>query len=77
MSGSVRNMDHRSQDGSPTRPGTGPVTDRLGDRSPFGAIELLEHEGLVAAQRETLRTPRRRPSLSAQALFTVMDLVYH
>ncbi len=69
-------MDDRSQNGFPTRPGAGPVTDKLGDRSPFGAIELLDHDGLVAAQHETLLTPRRRHSLSAKALFTVMDLVY-
>jgi ubiquinol oxidase len=69
-------MDHRAIDGAHTRPGSGPVTERLGDRSPFGAIDLLDHDDLVAAQRETLRTPRRTASLSAKALFTVMDLVY-
>jgi ubiquinol oxidase len=69
-------MDHRSKNGSHARPGAGPVTEKLGDRSPFGAIELLDHDGLVAAQHETLRSPRRIASVSAKALFTVMDVVY-
>jgi len=54
----------------------GPVTAKLGDRSPFGAMERLEHEALVAAQRESARSPRRRYSLSARALFAVMDRLY-
>jgi ubiquinol oxidase len=57
-------------------PGTGPVTAKLADRSPFGAIEHLDHEGLVAAQRQSAAAPRRRYSLSARALFAVMDLLY-
>lgn len=54
----------------------GPVTARLGERSPFGAMHRLDHEALVEAQRETLASPRRRYSLSARALFTVMDRLY-
>jgi len=57
-------------------PGTGPVTAKLVDRSPFGAIEHLDHEALVAAQRESAVAPRRRYSLSARALFALMDLLY-
>src|SRR5215207_42300 len=45
--------------------GTGPVTAQLGDRSPFGAMERLDHEGLARAQADTLASPRRRYSLSA------------
>lgn len=55
---------------------TGPVSAKLGDRSPFGAMERLDHEALVAAQQESLRSPRRRYSLSAKALFRTMDLLY-
>jgi hypothetical protein len=55
---------------------TGPVTVRLAARSPFGAIEYLDHSGLVAAQAQSLATPRRRYSFSAKALFTVMDALY-
>lgn len=54
----------------------GPVTARLGDKSPFGAMERLDHADLVAAQRETLASARRRYSLSARALFAVMDRLY-
>ena len=56
--------------------GTGPVTAKLADRSPFGAIERLEHDALVKAQKESAASPRRRYSLSARALFAVMDALY-
>jgi ubiquinol oxidase len=55
---------------------TGPVTAKLGDRSPFGAMERLDPEGLRQAQAESLVSPRRSYSLSAKALFSVMDLLY-
>ena len=57
-------------------PGTGPVTAKLADRSPFGAMEHLDHEALVTVQRQSAAAPRRRYSLSARALFAVMDLLY-
>ena len=54
----------------------GPVTARLGERSPFGAMERLDHDALVRAQEESLLSPRRRYSRSARLLFTVMDRLY-
>src|SRR6478735_7496829 len=60
----------------PTTPSRLPVTDAIGDRPPFGAMERLGPEQLLAEQQRTLASPRRRPSLSAKALFSVMDLVY-
>jgi len=57
-------------------PTGGPVTARLSDRSPFGAMERLDHDELLAAQKESLASPRRRYSLSARGLFKVMDLLY-
>jgi ubiquinol oxidase len=36
----------------------------------------LDHDQLLAAQAETLATPRRRYGLAARALFAMMDLVY-
>jgi ubiquinol oxidase len=54
----------------------GPVTARLADRAPFGAMERLDHDGLVAAQRESASSPHRRYSWSARALFAVMDALY-
>lgn len=55
---------------------TGPVSQKIGDRAPFGPIDRLDHEGLVATQRKSLETPRRRYSLSARLLFKVMDTFY-
>src|SRR6478735_6714204 len=60
----------------PTTPSRLPVTDAIGDRPPFGAMERLSADQLRAEQERTLASPRRRPSLSAKALFAVMDLVY-
>ena len=54
----------------------GPVTAQLGQRSPFGAMERLDHEALVAAQQESLASPRRKYSLSARLLFSIMDRLY-
>jgi len=36
----------------------------------------LSHEQLVAAQEQTLATPRRRYSIAARALFVLLDLIY-
>ena len=60
------------------RPATkvGPVTAAVSGRPPFGPIEHLGHDGLVAEQRSTLATPRRRYSLSARALFAIIDRLY-
>jgi ubiquinol oxidase len=55
---------------------TGPITAAIGERPPFGPIERLDHERLVAEQEATLGSPRRRYSLSARALFAVMDALY-
>jgi ubiquinol oxidase len=55
---------------------TGPVTDRIADRAPFGPMEHLAHDDLVASQEHTLQSPRRNHGLSARLLFAVMDIVY-
>jgi ubiquinol oxidase len=55
---------------------TGPITQAIGERPPFGPIERLDHDRLVAEQQATLGSPRRRYSLSAKALFAAMDLLY-
>ena len=60
----------------PTIERPGPITTRIADRPPFGPIEPLDHDALASAQAETLASPRRRPSLSAKALFVIMDVVY-
>jgi hypothetical protein len=54
----------------------GPVAARISQRPPFGPMEQLDHERLVAEQQVTLASPRRRPGLSARALFRIMDVVY-
>jgi demethoxyubiquinone hydroxylase (CLK1/Coq7/Cat5 family) len=41
-----------------------------------GAMAQLDHEQLVASQQQTLTTPRRRYSVGARALFTMLDTVY-
>lgn len=53
-----------------------PVTDAIGEREPFGAMEQLSSERLLAEQAVTLARPRRKASLSAKALFAVMDVLY-
>jgi ubiquinol oxidase len=55
---------------------TFPVTEAIGVRPPFGAMRRLTPDELLAEQAVTLSRPRRRASLSAKALFAVMDLVY-
>lgn len=54
----------------------GPVSSRVVERAPFGPIERLDHDRLVAEQEASLSTPRRSAGLSARALFLVMDIVY-
>jgi hypothetical protein len=39
-------------------------------------MEHLGHGDLVAAQGETLASPRRRAGISARVLFAIMDVVY-
>lgn len=36
----------------------------------------LEHDALVAAQHETLNTPRRHYGIAARALFALLDALY-
>jgi hypothetical protein len=55
---------------------SGPVSSRVVDRPPFGPMEQLDHDRLVAEQQVSLTTPRRKAGLSARALFLVMDVVY-
>jgi ubiquinol oxidase len=54
----------------------GPVTRAIGERPPFGPMERLDHDRLVAEQAVTLASPRRRYSVSARLLFKIMDLLY-
>ncbi|MGH9041593.1 MAG: alternative oxidase [Acidimicrobiia bacterium] len=54
----------------------GPVSRAVVHQPPFGPIERLDHKGLVAAQEESLRSSRRRYSLSARLLFWMMDALY-
>ena len=54
----------------------GPVTAKLADKNPFGAMERLGHDELVREQRATRESPRRKYSLSARALFRVIDRLY-
>lgn len=54
----------------------GPITSAIGERPPFGPIQRLSHDQLLAEQAVTLASPRRRHSLSARLLFRLMDVVY-
>jgi ubiquinol oxidase len=54
----------------------GPVTAALNGSRPFGPMDRLGPDDLRSAQVETLATARRRPCLSARALFMAMDLFY-
>jgi hypothetical protein len=57
-------------------PDPGPVSAKLADHPPFGAIDPLAHDELVAVQRKSADAPRRRYSLSARTLFAIMDGLY-
>jgi ubiquinol oxidase len=54
----------------------GPVTDGVMHTPPFGAMAVLTHDELVAAQQETLAASRRKYSLSARLLFASLDVFY-
>jgi ubiquinol oxidase len=54
----------------------GPISAAVVDRPPFGPMERLDHDRLVAEQRASAVSPRRHYSLSARALFTIMDRLY-
>jgi len=56
--------------------GPGPVSAAVGRRAPFGPIERLDHDRLVAEQHASLRSPRRRYCVPARVLFRLMDVVY-
>ncbi|HYD09445.1 MAG TPA: alternative oxidase [Acidimicrobiales bacterium] len=55
---------------------TGPVSRAIEERAPFGPMERLPHDRLVEEQQRSLHADRRRYSLSARALFTIMDVLY-
>jgi hypothetical protein len=57
-------------------PAVGPISAAVVDRPPFGPMELLPHDRLVEEQRASADSPRRHYSLSAKALFRVMDALY-
>jgi ubiquinol oxidase len=57
-------------------PAVGPISAAVVDRPPFGPMERLDHDRLVAEQRASAESPRRRYSLSARALFAIMDALY-
>src|SRR4051794_32599315 len=54
----------------------GPVARAIAGRAPFGPMEQLDHERLVAEQQASLASPRRRYSISARLLFVIMDALY-
>ena len=54
----------------------GPISSAIGGRPPFGPMQRLDHDQLVREQQASLSSPRRRYSLSATFLFTIMDAVY-
>jgi ubiquinol oxidase len=55
---------------------SGPISNAISHRPPFGPIEKLDHDRLVEAQQATLTSRPRRHSLSARLLFAIMDTVY-
>ncbi len=61
---------------SPISSAAGPITAAVGDRPPFGPIDPVDHDQLVAEQRATLDSPRRRYSVAGRALFAIMDRLY-
>ncbi len=75
MSGTAVSTDSPSIR-SDLRQAVGPVAAGMVDRPPFGPIKRLSPDELLAAQAETLATPRRSPWLPAKFLFATMDLVY-
>jgi hypothetical protein len=57
-------------------PAAGPISSAVVDRPPFGPMEPLPHARLVDEQKASAASPRRHYSLSAKALFKVMDTLY-
>ena len=57
-------------------PHAGPVSRAIEERAPFGPMERLDPERLVAEQQASLRSPKRRYSRSARLLFVLMDALY-
>jgi ubiquinol oxidase len=57
-------------------PAVGPISAAVVDRPPFGPMERLDHDRLVAEQQVSAESPRRHHSLSAKALFAIMDVLY-
>jgi ubiquinol oxidase len=55
---------------------TGPITDAMVDRPPFGPIRRLSPEHLIIEQANTLAAPKRTAWLPARVLFAAMDMVY-
>lgn len=54
----------------------GPVSAAVGGRAPFGPIERLDHDRLVAEQHASLGSPRRGYCVAGRVLFGLMDVVY-
>jgi len=57
-------------------PLTAPISQAVAHRPPFGPIEHLGAAQLRKEQLVTLSSPRRKPSLSAKALFVLLDALY-
>ena len=55
---------------------TSDVPEPTASRRAQGAMAQLDHEQLVASQKETLASARRRYSIGARALFKMLDPVY-
>jgi hypothetical protein len=54
----------------------GPISRAVAGRPPLGPIDPLDHDQLVKEQQASLESPRRRYSIGARLLFTIMDRVY-
>ena len=65
-----------ADDTSASREVAGPVSRAVAERAPFGPMQRLDHDRLVTEQHRSLRSPRRRYSLSAKLLFHLMDALY-
>lgn len=55
---------------------TGPISQAIGERPPFGPIRRLTPDELRHEQSVTLASPRRKAWLPARFLFASMDAVY-
>jgi ubiquinol oxidase len=54
----------------------GPIARAVAARAPFGPVERLDRERLLAEQKRALTDPRRRYSVNARLLFALMDRLY-